>query len=515
MRFVPQPVGPTLVTKDGRVLMIWAEEFDPDQKKTAESIAEWSKKDAETWLRIWELWKTKWEQALYEWLFNPPAPRMEDDPVMKLFKNPEENGVDPYWLKRNPLQLARELFDSGALISVIGRVADTGAYMMTEAGLGFTNLLITLFWTGGIAAARGGTHNNAHACVRVITNNGGEIFYRNRVKKIKIENGKATGVILEDGTEVDARVAVVSGVDVFQLMFELTGPEYFDPIDVRRVKMLQADFNAIYWYQCALAEHPILKVDDKYPMAKYSGYIAMFQKEPSMETMLEYDAYRRLGTEIPPDVVQAVYMDHSLVDPTRAPAGMASPLFDIFDAQYPVYKGSHKQFMKRYWQIVEKYLDIFIEFHKNVSRDKVLGMAIEGPMALVGISRSYYHGNWEAIDFTLDQYAPTRPTPSLAQGKTPIKNLYACGMCFQQGGWAGVWNGYSIYKIMAEELGLAKPWEDKGRVPERYETPYKYLERFRVIPKDVPEDFPAPYTTTNGRDWEKLYNWKEQLYKEK
>lgn len=489
MRFVPHPVGPALVTSDGKALCIHSEEFDPDQEKSAESIARFNKKDAETWLRLWELWKTKWQQPYHDFLFNPIRPQ-QDDPFFKLFQNPEENGVDPYWLQRSPLQLARELFDSGEMISLICRVADTGGYTMMEAGLGFVNILVSLFWTGGIAACRGGTHNNAHACVRVVTNNGGKIFYRRRVKKILIENGKAKGVLLDDGTEIEAKVAVVTGIDIFQLMFDLVGPEHFDPLDIKRVQIMEADYNSLYWYQCALTEHPVLKAEDFDPDVKWSGYIALMQKPPGKDMMLEYDGYRRLGRRMPKEVIQPVYVDHSLVDTTRAPTGMCSVLFDVFDKSYKFFSDD-RDFMKDYWEIVEQYLDIFIEFHKNITRDKIYGMAIEGPRALAGISRSYYHGNWNAADFMLDQFAPARPTPNLAAGRMPVKGLYATGMCFQQGGWAGAWNGYSLYKIMAEDLGLAKPWEDKGRVPETVDVCYKHLDRFRIIPKDVP-GYPEP-----------------------
>jgi hypothetical protein len=57
---------------------------------------------------------------------------------------------------------------------------------------------------------------------------------------------------------------------------------------------------------------------------------------------------------------------------------------------------------------------------------------------------------------------------------------------------------------MAEDLGLGKPWEERGRITEKVENCYKYLEEFRVIDKDMPADFPTPYTTTDGHSWTKV-----------
>jgi hypothetical protein len=45
----------------------------------------------------------------------------------------------------------------------------------------------------------------------------------------------------------------------------------------------------------------------------------------------------------------------------------------------------------------------------------------------------------------------------------PIEKLYATGTAWHPAanGWA--WQGYNAYKVMAEDLGLPKPWEEKGR----------------------------------------------------
>ncbi|MDO8785748.1 MAG: NAD(P)/FAD-dependent oxidoreductase, partial [Syntrophales bacterium] len=479
MRFIPHPVGFGMVKEDGRSILVHSEEFDPDQKKTAESIAAFSKKDAETWLRLWELWKTKWQQAAYELLFNPPARTPQEDPIARLFANPKENGVDPHWLRLNPFRFCKELFDSEDFLALFSRTAEGGGYGLLEPGMGFFNMIATFIWTGGVAAARGGTHNNAHACVRVVTNNGGEIFYRKSVKKILIENGRAKGVLLEDGTEVEAKVAVVTGTHVYPLMFELVGPEYFDPIDVRRVKSLAAGTHTMYYVKLALKEPPILKGEDYDPNVKWAGYLLMGQGDLSEDGLRKHEEYRRLGGHIPKEFIQAAICDHSAVDFSRVPKGMASLTMDTSEKR-AIYHKSHREFMNDYWHYFENVVDIYIRFNKNVTRDSIYGVGYTGPKYQEGASRGYWLGDGIALDPALDQMIPVRPTPALASGRMPVKGLYATGACFQQGAWAGVWNGYSLYKIMAEDLGLPKPWEDKGRVPETVDLCYKYLDRFRV-----------------------------------
>jgi hypothetical protein len=42
----------------------------------------------------------------------------------------------------------------------------------------------------------------------------------------------------------------------------------------------------------------------------------------------------------------------------------------------------------------------------------------------------------------------------------PIKNLYGCGAAWDPAAMAD--SGYKCYKVIAEDFGLHKPWEEKG-----------------------------------------------------
>jgi hypothetical protein len=41
--------------------------------------------------------------------------------------------------------------------------------------------------------------------------------------------------------------------------------------------------------------------------------------------------------------------------------------------------------------------------------------------------------------------------------------MYATGSGWPPLGIAANWNGYNCYKVIAEDFGLRKPWEEKGR----------------------------------------------------
>ena len=57
------------------------------------------------------------------------------------------------------------------------------------------------------------------------------------------------------------------------------------------------------------------------------------------------------------------------------------------------------------------------------------------------------------------RFAPFR---EMCQYRMPIKNLYATGAWRQPPG-AGCFQGYVCYRAIADDFGLPKPWEEKGR----------------------------------------------------
>jgi hypothetical protein len=70
--------------------------------------------------------------------------------------------------------------------------------------------------------------------------------------------------------------------------------------------------------------------------------------------------------------------------------------------------------------------------------------------------------------------------PELANHRTPIANLYATGGCWHVGSNAGCSESYNCYKIIATDLELGKPWEEKGK-----EEPDSLVEQLWKLRKRV------------------------------
>src|SRR5450759_5594041 len=103
---------------------------------------------------------------------------------------------------------------------------------------------------------RGGTHQIAHAAHQILVQSGCKFFTNQHVDKAIIENGRATGIGLADGSEVAARKIVVSTLSPHQLIFELIGAEHVDDVLKRRVQLLEDTLGCLMWYTLAVNEAP-------------------------------------------------------------------------------------------------------------------------------------------------------------------------------------------------------------------------------------------------------------------
>ncbi len=95
------------------------------------------------------------------------------------------------------------------------------------------------------------------------------------------------------------------------------------------------------------------------------------------------------------------------------------------------------------------------------------------------------NGTMTVVDHVPYQFFENRPTPELANHRTPIKNLYCTGGQWWVGTNVGGTESYSCYRIIATDLGLGKPWEEPGK-----EEPHSLVQQYRFTLKKMQETFP-------------------------
>jgi hypothetical protein len=92
--------------------------------------------------------------------------------------------------------------------------------------------------------------------------------------------------------------------------------------------------------------------------------------------------------------------------------------------------------------------------------ENIIGIDTNSPYDCLRMKNLAPHGNFSGIDHSSFQFMENRPTPELANHRTPVKNLYCTGGCWHVGGEASANQSYNCYKIIATDMGLGKPWEE-------------------------------------------------------
>ena len=110
----------------------------------------------------------------------------------------------------------------------------------------FASMLMS-YVADGTYYCRGTFQALADALVEAIVRRGGEVTLRSPVRRILVEDGRAAGVVLENGQRVQARLVVSNG-DARQTLEELVGAEHFPRRYRQRVATASASISAFVVY---------------------------------------------------------------------------------------------------------------------------------------------------------------------------------------------------------------------------------------------------------------------------
>lgn len=457
------PVTYGIITKeDQKFFGIYHHSVDPSGEKTAAELARFSERDAETYLKLFDIAKPggSFDRAYVEAFFSVPPPPDQPDPVERWLstwlKSPD-CPVDLAWTMMPANRAVQELWESVELqLMTLKRLKTAG--MPTEMTGALSSLFIMMGSTCQCFAV-GGTHSIAHACQRIFVEHGGKFFTKAEVEKILIEGGAAKGVRLTDGTEIAARKVVVSAVDPHQLCFELIGREHLERKLVRRLETVLRGLTCITWYTWAVHELPNYTASRWNPDVNHCHWTLLGNKD--LELMLNEGLMRTLG-QVPPLQGQLiVFGQHSQYDPSRAPDGKhvvsteqhIVPAWTFSEREWMAFKRKHAEETIAEWQ----------HYAPNMTWENVIGYDPLTPYDTAKRLKNMPAGDQATVDTVPGQMGKLRPIPELARYRAPIRNLYCTGTAWGPAHLGTGAQGYACYKAIADDLGLRKPWEEKGR----------------------------------------------------
>lgn len=450
-----------ILKEDHSCLPFYHESYDPNGERTAREVARFAgEKDAETWWKMYEAAgpRGKLYDAWLEEIFDLPSPTGEPGPFLRWFESDMQRpgSIVNKRLVALPANYAcRELWDHPGMQYWSLRLAKAAGYP-TEA-VGGPSLFIVPFSTVYNAFMQGGTHSAAHACARVLLENGGKFFTKGKVEKVLIENGTAKGIRLADGTEVAAKI-VVAGTDPYQTCFDLVGPEHFGTEIAKKVKNLERSLTCITWYTWAIREPADYKAADYNPDINETHWLVLGSRD--IEYLMREAYLRRMG-QIPPTPEIVNFHHHSLADKTQSPDGKHVIGSEIHTV--PAYSMTEREWMKYKKFHAEETMATWREYMKNMSWDNVVGYDAITPYDIAARERNFAPaGNWNVIDRIPGQMPPFMPILEWNDHQIrPIKNLYGTGSAWGMMNGGHVGQGYTCYKAIARDFDLAKPWDGK------------------------------------------------------
>jgi phytoene dehydrogenase-like protein len=269
--------------------------------------------------------------------------------------------------------------------------------------------------------ARGGTGAISDAIAEAAREAGAEIRTESPIAKILTRNGRATGVVLESGEEIGARV-VSSSVDPRLTFFRMVGrkelPEEFAE-DIERYKF-RGSSGKVNLALDGLPDFTCLPG----PGAHLRGAISISPSVEYMERAYDDAKYGRYSRRPYIDIVIP-----SLTDPSVAPPG--KHVLSCF-VQYAPYHLKNGDWDKEREAFGDTVIAAIAEFAPNI-RDRILHRQVLTPL---DIERTFglTEGNIFQGELTLEQLFFLRPAPGWAQYATPIRNLYMCGSAAHPGG---------------------------------------------------------------------------------
>ena len=271
---------------------------------------------------------------------------------------------------------------------------------------------------------RGGMGGISNAIAGAAREKGAEIRTGAEVVKIVVKDGAARGVVLRDGTEIQA-TRVASGADANVTFLKLMSSDDLPADFLEAVRHLDYS-SASCKINIALSELPdFTAVPGTAPGPQHRGTIHI---SPTMEYIERAYDDAKYGRPSQHPIIEATIP--SVLDDTLAPAGKY--VMSMFTQYFPYKLAPGLSLEAEKEKYADRCFDLMNEYAPNFKRSvvarQVLAPAdIEQRFGLTG-------GNIMQGVMSLSSLSFMRPVPGYADYRTPVRNLYLCGAATHPGG---------------------------------------------------------------------------------
>jgi len=426
--------------RDGTALVLGRE-----LEESVANIARFSNKDARTFRE----WNRKAE-AITRAIFLPeryaePLPKAEREALLSR----TSLGRDFLAVSnRQPLDVVQELFENEHVrLLFLFKVSLFGTWLVdTLSKTSPMGSVIRAFdLESGYQLCRGGSFNLARGLMETFIAAGGTFEPQVHIAHIVIENGRATGIELMDGSIVRARF-IASTLDVHQTFEQLVGRNQLPAAFLKKLDDFQYTKWSLFGLHLALNESP------RFSAESYDPNINRTLKwSIGAETMQDlFSAHQDVMAGRVPTIVQFGSGPLSLLDPTQAPPGKHTTYCWHVMPLNPDIGGRNYDAWKE--EFADRIIEVFARYCPNMTRTNILGRYIY-------TGRDYVQEliNMREGDIFMGAFNAEQVMYNHFGYRSPIPNLYNAGSAAHPGGAISGGAGYISAGIIARDLGI-KPW---------------------------------------------------------
>jgi phytoene dehydrogenase-like protein len=416
---------------DGRYLFFWQ-----DERKTLAEMAKFSRRDAERY-PAYEAHLERLARVVEGLLLTtppefPPAglgdyidylklagrmrglSRRDMTGLVKIFTQSAADFLDD-WFESDEIKVT--LVTDGVIGANGGPRSAGTAYILLHHCMGGVNGKRGLwgFVRGGMGAVSEAIAGSARAA-------GATIRTQAPVARIRLKNGLVTGVVLESGEEIEAKI-VASNLDPKVTFLKLIDDRELDPEFLGSIRRFRCEGTSLK-INLALNGLPDFKSLPGAPGPQHGATMHICPSIEYVERAWDDAKYGRPSRSPLLELTCPTMYDKSL-----APEGRHIMGIFLQYAPYSLSEGNwnnlREPFADRVFDIIEEYAPNFRSIVEH--RQVLTPLDLEQRFGITG--GNIFHG-----EMSLDQMFVMRPVPGSARYRMPVRGLYLCGSGAHPGG---------------------------------------------------------------------------------
>ena len=433
---------------DGRHFFMWQ-----DRAKTVAEIAKFSRRDAE----VYPAYEDQLERIarVVEDLLLVTPPQFPPRGVLDFFEHLKLAGrmrglgrKDMVALVKIFTQSAAELLDEWFESEQVKVTLATDGVIGANGGPRSpgTAYILLHHCMGGVGGhrglwgfVRGGMGAVSEAIAASARAKGAAVRTNSAVERIVVRNGRASGVVLEGGEEIEGGV-IASNLDPKVTFLRLLEPNRLDPEFLAAIWNFRSEGTSAK-INLALSALPEFSA---YPGAPGPHHRATMHICPSIEYVERAWDDAKYGCPSERPLLELTIP--TMYDPSLAPAGHHIMGIFLQYAPYTLREGTwddlREPFGDRVVTLIEEYVP---NIRRIIERRQVLTpLDLERRFGITG--GNIFHG-----EMSLDQMFVMRPVAGWARYRTPVAGLYLCGSGAHPGGGVMGAPGYNCAREMLKD----------------------------------------------------------------